>query len=332
MAFNSIGIVGGGAWGTALAQVARRSGHEVLVWAYEPETIAAINEAHENRIYLPGVQLDAGVRATAELSDIAHQDMVLMVAPAQFVRAAAAELAPHLPAGRPVVICAKGIEQGTGKLMSQVLAEALPQARLAVLSGPSFAGEVARGLPAAVTLACADQALGRDLAHAVSHGTFRTYWSDDLIGAQIGGAIKNVLAIAAGIVAGKRFGASAHAALTTRGFAEMVRLGTALGAQAETMTGLSGLGDLILTCSSPQSRNMSLGQALGEGCTLQEVLGSRTSVAEGVYTASAVAALAHEKGVEMPICAGVHRLVSGASTVDAEVDALLARPLKAEVQ
>ncbi len=330
MAFDSIGIVGGGAWGTALAVVARKGGRSVLQWAYEPETIADINEAHENRVYLPGVRLDKGIRATGSMAEIAGQDVVLMVAPAQFVRAAAIELAPHLPEGRPVVLCAKGIEQRTAKLMSEVLAEALPQATPAVLSGPSFAGEVARGLPAAVTLACADQALSRELAHAVSHSLFRAYWSDDLIGAQIGGAVKNVLAIAAGIVHGKRLGASAHAALTTRGFAEMVRFGRALGARLETMTGLSGLGDLILTCSSPQSRNMSLGHALGEGKTLKEVLGSRSSVAEGVYTASAVTDIARKKGIDMPICAAVDSVVSGAMTVDEAIDALLARPLRAE--
>lgn len=330
MAFETIGIVGAGAWGTALAQVARQSGRAALIWAYEPETAAAINEAHENPRYLPGLRLDPAIRATRSLADVAACDALLMVAPAQHVRTVAAQLRPHLPAGRPVVLCAKGIEQASGLLLSEVLADVLPQATAAVLSGPSFAAEVARGLPTAVTLACADEALGRALARAIANAAFRPYWSDDVVGAQVGGAMKNVLAIAAGIVVGRRLGASAHAALTARGFAEMVRFGRALGARSETMSGLSGLGDLILTCSSPQSRNMSLGLALGEGRTLKEVLDARVSVAEGVYTARAVVSLADRHGIEMPICAAVERVIAGAISVDAAIEALLSRPLKAE--
>lgn len=330
MSVRSIGIVGAGAWGTALAQVVRQAGREVVLWAYEIETIADINEHRQNRVYLPGVRLDRRIRATSRLQDIAAQDAVLMVAPAQHVRWAGEQLARHLPDGTPVVICAKGIEQASGKLLSRVLEEALPQAVPAVLSGPSFAGEVARGLPTAVTLACADEALGARLAHAIGHKSFRPYWTDDLIGAQIGGAVKNVLAIAAGIVVGKALGASAHAALTARGFSEMVRFGQALGARPETMSGLSGLGDLILTCSSPKSRNMSLGQALGAGQSLDQILGARTSVTEGIYTASAVAAIAAERGLDLPICCAVHQVVSGARSVDEAIGELLARPLRAE--
>jgi glycerol-3-phosphate dehydrogenase (NAD(P)+) len=253
-----------------------------------------------------------------------------MVTPAQELRAIAGELAPHMRTDQPLVIGAKGIEQSTGQLLSQVVAEMLPQVRTAVLSGPSFAAEIARGLPAALTLATASEAHGRALAHALSHASFRCYWSDDVAGAEIGGALKNVYAIAAGIVIGKKLGASAHAALVTRGFAEMMRFGAALGARRETMTGLSGLGDLILTCGSPQSRNMSLGSALGEGRSVSEVLKSRLSVTEGVYTASAVVEIAAARGIEMPIAHAVHAVVSGLATVDEAIEALLARPLRPE--
>jgi glycerol-3-phosphate dehydrogenase (NAD(P)+) len=214
--------------------------------------------------------------------------------------------------------------------MSQVVSEALPAAEIAVLSGPSFAAEVARGLPAAVTLATAEESLGRELSHALSRPPFRFYWSDDVIGAEIGGAVKNVYAIATGIVAGKKFGASAHAALVTRGFAEMVRFGAALGARPETLMGLSGLGDLVLTCGSPQSRNMSLGIELGKGKSLEEVLGKRQSVTEGVYTASALVEMAAARGIDMPIAQAVHAVISGLATVDEAIEALLARPLRAE--
>ena len=330
MAYERIGIVGGGAWGTALAQTVRKAGRDVVLWAFEAETVAAINEDHENTAFLPGVMLDPAIRATQALGDIAACDAILMVVPAQHTRRVAGELAALLPDERPVVLCSKGIEQGARKLMSQVLDEAMPQAVPAVLSGPSFAIEVARGLPAALTFACADEELGVTLAHAIGHATFRPYWADDLTGAQIGGAIKNVLAIAAGIVSGRKLGSNAHAAITTRGFAEMVRFGEALGGRAETLTGLSGLGDLILTCGSPQSRNMSLGVALGEGQTLEEVLGARTSVSEGVYTASAVVEIAREHGLDLPICLAVNDVVSGAMSVDDAIEGLLARPFRAE--
>ena len=332
MTIQTIGIIGGGAWGTALAQAVIHSGRDALLWAYEAETVEAINAAHMNHTYLPEVPLDARLRATGSLAEIAERDAVLMVAPAQHMRAIAGQLADALPEGRPVVICSKGIEQGTAKLMSEVMSEALPQASPAVLSGPSFAAEVARGLPAALTLACENEDLGEALALAIGHPTFRPYWSQDIVGTQIGGAIKNVLAIAAGIVVGKKLGSNAHAALTTRGFSEMVRFGTALGAKAETLTGLSGLGDLILTCGSPQSRNMSLGIALGEGKMLEEVLGARNSVSEGVYTASAVAEIADKYQLDLPICSAVHAVVSGTTGVDQAIEDLLARPFRAELE
>jgi glycerol-3-phosphate dehydrogenase (NAD(P)+) len=253
-----------------------------------------------------------------------------MVAPAQHVRAAGAQLAQHLAIGKPVVICAKGLEQATGKLLVELLGETLPQASLAVLSGPSFAADVVRGLPTALTLASADDSMGRRLAETLASRPFRIYRSTDLVGVQLGGAIKNVLAIAAGIVEGKALGASAHAALVARGFAEMRRLGEALGARPETLIGLSGLGDLLLTCGSPQSRNMSLGRALGQGQALADILAGRRSVAEGVYTAAAVVKVAAEKGIDMPISTAVHAIVEGRETVDAAIDALLSRPLRAE--
>ncbi len=330
MTLKSIGIVGGGAWGTALAQTMRLAGREVLLWAREPEVVAEINDRHANSAFLSGVPLDAGLKATSRLADVAALDAVMMVAPAQHVRAACAELAPHFKPGTPLVLCAKGLEQATGKLMGDVVTETLPQATLAILSGPSFAADVVRGLPAALTLATAAEDDGIALVDALGYRHFRLYRSTDVIGVQLGGAIKNVLAIAAGIVDGKRLGASAHAALVTRGFAELRRFGNALGARPETLMGLSGLGDLLLTCGSPQSRNMSLGRALGEGQSLQSVLGSRRSIAEGVYTAAAVTRVAAEKVIDMPISQAVHAIVEGRISVDDAIEALLSRPFKIE--
>ena len=330
MAFNSVGIVGGGAWGTALAQTARLAGREVLLWALEADVVAEINSRHANTPFLPGVPLDPALRATVTLAEVAVCDAVLMVVPAQHVRTIAGQLTPYLSRGKPVVMCAKGLEQSTGKLMGEVMAEALPAATQAVLSGPSFAADVARGLPAAGTIATAEESLGQQLAVALGYRNLRIYWSGDLIGVQLGGALKNVLAIAAGIVHGRGLGASAHAALVTRGFAELRRFGSALGAKPETLMGLSGLGDLLLTCGSPQSRNMSLGHALGEGKSLKSVLESRRSVAEGVYTAAAVTRVAGRHGIEMPICEAVHAIVGDKVSIDAAIDALLSRPFKAE--
>jgi glycerol-3-phosphate dehydrogenase (NAD(P)+) len=330
MALQTVGIVGAGAWGTALAVVARRAGRDVLIWGYEPETVAAINGRNQNPIFLSGVKLDSGIEATARLNEVAVCDLLLMVTPAQNMRAIAGELAPYVRAGQPLLICAKGIEQSTGKLLSQVAGEVLPEARVTVLSGPSFAAEIARGLPAAVTLATGEESHGRAIAHALSYPAFRCYWIEDVVGAEIGGAVKNVFAIAAGIVVGKKLGASAHAALVTRSFAEMMRFGTALGARRETLTGLSGLGDLVLTCGSPQSRNMSLGIALGQGRSLSEVLKARHSVTEGIHTASALVEVAAARGIDMPIAQAVHAVISGLATVDEAIEALLARPIRSE--
>ena len=329
-ALRHVGILGGGAWGTALAQSVRRAGRNVTLWAYEFETVQEVNAHHTNRVYLPGVALDPAIKATAKAKDLAAADLILLVAPSQFVRAVAQDIAPAFGAGKPVVICTKGFEEDSGEFMSEVVKEVLPEAAAAVLSGPSFAGEVARNLPAALTMACEDQALGAKLIGALAHRNFRLYWTDDVTGTQVGGAVKNVLAIAAGIVEGRKFGSNAHAALITRGFAELVRLGTKLGGRFETLTGLSGLGDLILTCSSMQSRNMSLGVALGQGRPLAEILGARKSISEGVYSAGAVVALAKKHGVEMPISEAVYNAVKGSMSVGDAIDALLSRPFRAE--
>lgn len=330
MKFESIGVVGGGAWGTAIAQTMCVADCRVALWAREAEIVDEINARHVNSTFLPGVPLDERLKASTNLAEIAACDVVLMVAPAQHVRAVANELKPLMRAGQPLVVCAKGIEQATGKLMGEVVAEALPDATLGVLSGPSFAADVARGLPTALTIACANETLGRRIAESLGTRHFRLYWSSDTVGVEIGGAMKNVLAIAAGIVDGRGLGASAHAALVTRGFAEVCRLGATLGARTETLCGLSGLGDLVLTCGSPQSRNMSLGRALGQGRKLSDILGERKAVTEGVYTAEALVRLGRAKNVELPISEAVHAIIAGYTTVDEAIAGLLARPFKAE--
>lgn len=328
--FRTVGIVGSGAWGTALGETLVRAGRDIRLYARNPAVVAEINGAHVNSAYLPDCPLDPRLVATGDIAAVARADVVLMVAPAQHTRAVAGELSKTLKPGTPVVLCSKGIEQTTGKLLVEVLADVLPQAVPAVLSGPSFADDVVRGLPVAVTLAAADAALGRALAEAIGYRNFRVYWSDDLIGVQLGGAVKNVLAIAAGILDGKKLGASAHAALVTRGFAELRRFGLAFGARAETLAGLSGLGDLLLTCGSAQSRNMSLGRALGQGQSLADILAGRRTVSEGVYTAQAVARIARERGLDMPISTAVAGIVTDKLSVDDAIEGLLTRPFKAE--
>jgi glycerol-3-phosphate dehydrogenase (NAD(P)+) len=327
---RTAGVIGAGAWGTALAQVCARAGLAVTLWARERELAEAINLGHENGAYLPGVALDPGVFAAHDPAALDGHDVYLAVAPAQHLRATLALFAPVIATGAPVVLCAKGVEAGSLKLMSQVLSETLPHARAAVLSGPSLAGEVARGLPTAVTLAASDLRLAETLARRIAGPAFRPYVSDDMIGAEVGGAVKNVLAIACGIVEGRGLGRSAHAALITRGFAEMTRLAVALGGEADTVAGLCGLGDLVLTCSSPQSRNMSVGLALGRGESLQAIMSGRRTVAEGVATAPAVRDLAARLGVETPICDAVSAILGGDIAVDPAIAGLLARPLKAE--
>jgi len=328
--FSKVGVIGGGAWGTALAQVCARAGREVILWAREPEVVEAVNTTHENAAFLKGVPLDPLIRATANLADLAGSDLVLAVPPAQHMRATLAAFAPHAADGLPILLCSKGVEQGSLKLMTEVLAETVPQAAPAVLSGPSFAGEVALGLPTAVTLACPDPGCAEALGEAIATPSFRPYFATDMIGAEAGGAVKNVLAIACGIVEGRGLGRSAHAALITRGFSELTRLAVALGGESETVAGLCGLGDLVLTCSSPQSRNMSVGLALGQGQTLEQALSGKLTVAEGVASAPAVRALARKLGVETPICEAVAAILAGDVGVDDAIRGLLSRPLREE--
>lgn len=330
MQFKTAGVIGAGAWGTALAQVAGWAGLDVLLQAREPEVVESIRARRINEAFLPGVVIDDHVSVTGDLADLGACDLILAVPPAQHMRSTLQAFAAHHRPGVPVILCSKGIERGSLKLMTDVLAETLPAAPAAVLSGPSFAGEVARGLPSAVTLACADEALGEALMWTLSAPGFRPYLATDLIGAEVGGAIKNVLAIACGIAEGRGLGRSAHAALITRGFAEMTRMGVALGGQAETVAGLCGLGDLVLTCSSPQSRNMSLGLALGQGQTVEQALAGKRSVAEGYESAPAVRELAERVGVDMPISLAVAALLNGENTVEGMIGSLLSRPLKAE--
>ncbi len=330
MHIDHIGVVGAGAWGTALAQACARAGRRVTLWARDADHVAALARARENAAYLPGIGLDDAIVSTADMQRLAAADALLLVVPAQALRGVASSLSAVIGDDRPVVICAKGIERGSGALMCDVLAEALPAATPAILSGPSFAADVARGLPTAVTLAARDADLGEALVRAIGHTAFRPYLTDDIVGVEIGGAMKNVLAIACGIVAGKKLGASAGAALTARGFAELVRFGTALGARPETLSGLSGLGDLILTATSPQSRNFALGTALGAGGTIEDAARDTPALAEGMWTAGALMARADDLGVDLPISSAVSEIVAGRLTVDAAIETLLARPFRRE--
>jgi len=327
---NSVSVIGGGAWGTALAQMLAAVGRLTRIWAREEEVITAINGRHCNDIYLPNVTLSTNVKATSNLAEAAETDVLLLVAPAQFFRSVAKELAKHLKPGLPVVICAKGIELGSHALMSEVITETLPKNPLAILSGPTFAIEVAQGMPTAVTLACADKNLGSELVELIGQPYFRPYWTDDVIGAQIGGAVKNVLAIACGIVEGRKMGDNARAALMTRGLAEVMRYGALRGARAETLMGLSGLGDLTLTCNSLLSRNMSLGTELGTGRTMKEVLAGRQSVAEGSLTAGAITDHIRALDIEMPICSAVNAILNQQANLDETIKALMQRPYRAE--
>ena len=322
-----IGVIGGGAWGTALAQVAAAGSEETLIWAREPEVVVSINAAHENRLFLPGIALSPAIRATASLDDLRECDALLVVTPAQHMRGVLATL-PRTAA--PLILCAKGIEEATTKLMHDVAREEQPDAPIAVLSGPTFAHEVAAGLPAAVTLAVEDQAIGEQLRARLARPFFRPYLSADVVGAEIGGAVKNVLAIACGVVEGRRLGQNARAALISRGFAEMARFGLARGARIETLAGLSGLGDLVLTCSSESSRNFSLGKGLGEGRPAAELLADRRTVAEGAFTAPVLERAAAEAGIDMPIVAAVNALLSDEASVEQVLEQVLSRPLRSE--
>lgn len=329
MIFKKIGVLGAGAWGTALAYSTQAAGREVLLWSKESDVAAALTAGKGNPQFLPDIDLPA-IPTSSNLEDLSGVDAVLAVVPAQFSRSVYEQIGAILPADTPFALCSKGVEQGSLKLMADVLKETRPDAPAAVLSGPSFAKDVAKGLPTAVTLACKDPELGKVWMNSIGRPEFRPYWSDDLIGAEVGGAVKNVLAIACGMVEGLQLGRSAHAALISRGFAEMVRLGTAMGARADTLSGLCGLGDLVLTCSSTQSRNMSFGKAMGEGQSAKSILAERSAVTEGVASAPGVVALADKFGVEMPICEAVHRVLAEELTLKQAMSRLIERPFKAE--
>jgi len=323
----TIAIVGAGAWGTALAKVLANADRPVTLFARDAANAAEIARAKINS-RLPGVRLDDNVAVSADIARVADAAIVLVATPAQSLRAAMTTLAPHLAAGVPLVACAKGIEHGTRKFMTEIIAEVAPQARPAILSGPSFADDVARGLPTAVTVASPNETEAAQLAQTLRAAAFRPYHTDDVKGVEIGGAAKNVLAIAAGIVAGKGLGDSAAAALTTRGFAELTRFGRALGARPETLMGLSGLGDLILSCCSAQSRNFSFGVALGRGEAVADA--AHGKLAEGVFTAPVLVEMARVANVEMPIATAVTAVLGGKITVDEAIESLLTRPLRAE--
>jgi glycerol-3-phosphate dehydrogenase (NAD(P)+) len=324
---TSVGVIGGGAWGTALAQVIASGGRAVRLWAHEADVVEAINSRHENPLFLPGVPLSPLVRATGDLAELADTAANLVVTPAQHMRAVLGQLPQN---GQPLVLCAKGIEAGSLKLLHDVAADVHPASPIAVLSGPTFAHEVAAGQPTAITLAAETEAQAQALIELIARPSFRPYWSTDLVGAEIGGAVKNVLAIACGVVEGAGLGQNARAALISRGFAEMTRFGLALGARSETLAGLSGLGDLVLTCSSTSSRNFSLGLGLGQGKPATELLTDRRTVAEGAFTAPVLREAARKAGVDMPVTEAVCALLEGTMTVTDVVGALLARPLRAE--
>jgi glycerol-3-phosphate dehydrogenase (NAD(P)+) len=327
MTMQRIAVLGGGAWGTALALACERAGRTVTLWENDAANADSLDKMRESR-FLPGVRLDPKIRITRELADAAGNDVILAVVPAQVVRAVLQRLAPSLAGKTPLIVCAKGIERGTHKFMSEIVAECAPQAVPAILSGPSFAADVARGLPTAVTLAASNAETAAALSQAIGSATFRPYHSTDLRGVELGGAAKNVLAIAAGIVAGRTLGASATAALVTRGFTELTRFGKAYGARAETLMGLSGFGDLFLTCSTPQSRNFSFGVALGKGDAPDA--GAQGKLAEGAFTAPVLLEMARKKTIEMPICAAVAAVIEKSMSVDAAIESLLTRPIKAE--
>ena len=323
MSIDRLGVIGGGAWGTALAQVAACGGRETLLWALEDDVVASVNDRHENQVYLPGIALEPAITATADLGKLAECDAWLLVTPAQHMRSVL-EQAPV--EDMPLVLCSKGIEGRSGKLLHDVAHEVRPASPIAVLSGPSFAHEVAAGLPTAVTLACGDRELGEALRARINLVNFRTYCTDDVAGAEVGGAVKNVLAIACGIVEGKKLGQSARAALIARGFAEMTRFGLAMGGRRETLAGLSGLGDLVLTCSSTSSRNFSLGKAIGEGKDVAGLMTDRRTVAEGAHTAPVLHRLALERDIDMPIVGAVNDLLEGRVAIDELLETMLSRP------
>ena len=322
-----ISVIGAGAWGTALAQIQSQAGRDVTLWARETSVVESIKEHGENKVYLPGIQLSETLEITDSLSRaVEHADILLLVTPAQYLRGSLESMRDVAAEGKPMVICSKGIEIETGKMLSQVMEEVLPEATCAVLTGPTFAREIAQGLPSAVTIATHDRDVASELSENLACRTLRPYITDDLLGAQIGGAVKNVLAIACGVISGRKMGESARAALMTRGMVEMGRLASALGANKETLTGMCGMGDLVLTCSSMQSRNFSLGVMLGEGRTLDDIMGERKSVTEGVHTAKALMKMAKQNAIDMPICESVFQYLAENADLDETISQMLNRP------
>ena len=326
---DKVGIIGAGAWGTALAQSLANSGRDVLLWAREAEVVTSINEQHENSLYLKNVRLNEMIKATHNQDELESCDLFLIVTPAQHIRNTLETMRDILHE-KPFIICAKGIEIESGLLMSEVTEQVIPKAQVGFLSGPTFAAEIARGLPCAVTIAMKDKAMGEKVVAAIGSRTLRTYLTDDIIGAQVGGAIKNVIAIACGVIQGRQMGESARCALITRGLTEMGRLAKALGAQKQTLMGMCGVGDLILTSSSMQSRNFSLGVALGEGKTLEEILGDRIAVTEGIHTAKALQVMAKNNAVDMPISQAVHDFLEDGADIGEIIERVLDRPLRRE--
>jgi len=325
---QTIGVIGGGAWGTALAQAFSAGGRDVTIWARESEVVEAVNTNHENTVFLPGIPLDSNLTATESLSEAISKDITLLVTPAQHMRSALQSMKDEIAEGQTLVICSKGIELESGLLLSQVAEEEVPHANIAVLTGPTFASEIASLLPCAVTIAAKDENVARNLQEALGVKHFRPYVTADVIGTQLAGAIKNVIAIACGIVYGRQLGESARAALLTRGVAEIARLGSAMGAQPETLLGMCGIGDLTLTASSLQSRNFSFGAAIGEGKTMEKILGTRNAVTEGVHTAKATLDLAQKHNVDMPITETIYKCLHEGLPVDDAIEELLNRPLK----
>ncbi len=326
---HKIGVIGAGAWGTALAQSLANSGRDVLMWARENEVVDAINKHHENKMYLKGVRLNEMIKATHDLAEMSACDLFLISTPAQHIRGTLQQMEFQLT-GKPFIICSKGIEKETGHLLSEVAEEIIPNAKIGFLCGPTFASEISRGLPCAVTLAIEDKKLGEDIVEMIGSRTLRTYLTDDIIGAQIGGSVKNVIAIASGVIIGRGMGESARCALVTRGLTEMARLAKAMGAKKETLMGMCGFGDLMLTASSMQSRNFSLGVALGEGKTLEEILGDRIAVTEGVHTAKALRVMAQNNAVDMPISRAVYEFLHEDVPIDDIIEKVLDRPLRKE--
>jgi glycerol-3-phosphate dehydrogenase (NAD(P)+) len=329
---QKIAVIGGGAWGTALAQTMANAGREVVIWAREPEVVESINTKHVNSLYLDGTELNPSITATDSLTQAADCDALLICTPAQHVRTTLQSLKADLVDGKPCIICAKGVEMGTGLLMSEVAQEVVPEATIAILTGPTFAAEIVKGLPSAVTVAAKDKDVAKEIREALSNKILRIYTTDDVLGAQIGGAVKNVVAIACGIIHGKGLGESARAALVTRGLAEMSRLATAMGAKKETLMGMCGVGDMILTCSSMQSRNFSFGTALAEGRKAKDIIAERNSVTEGVFTANALQVMARNHAVDMPISAAVHALIEDEAGIEEVITKMMERPSKREAK